>query len=350
MIDKWRKIVSGEDRSHAGLLMLCVLGVLSCFYRFAVWLRNLLYDKGLLKISKANHPVISVGNITAGGTGKTPLTIELCRLLVGKGYKPAVLTRGYASDSGFADEPEEIKLACPSAKVYVNPDRAKAAREAETQSGCDIFILDDGFQHRRLARDLDIAAVDAGCPFGYSRLLPAGMLREPIKNISRADCIAVTKCETAGEKEIENIRSRIRSYNSFAPIINLRQRLVCFTSMEGQKSKLKSLKDKRAFVFCGLASPESFLENISRSGIKITGKKIFKDHHIYTPEDLEFILSASANSDIIVMTRKDFMKVSRIADSPGWEEFRQKAGYFDLSLEFIDGFGRLEDLLNELSR
>ncbi|AQQ08618.1 Tetraacyldisaccharide 4'-kinase [Sedimentisphaera cyanobacteriorum] len=330
--------------------MLCVFIVLSCFYRFAVWLRNLLYDKGLLKISKANHPVISVGNITAGGTGKTPLAIELCRLLVGKGYKPAVLTRGYASDSGFADEPEEIKLACPSAEVFINPDRAQAARNAESNSECNVFILDDGFQHRRLARDLNIAAVDAGCPFGYSRLLPAGLLREPIKNISRADCIAVTKCETAGEKEIENIRNRIRSYNSSAPIAVLRQRFVCFRTLDGQTLKLRSLKDKRAFVFCGLANPESFLENVTRSRIEIAGRRLFKDHHSYTAEDLELILSDSSNSDIIVMTRKDFVKVSRIAEFSGWEEFRKKAGYFELSLEFVDGFGRLEDLLNELGR
>jgi tetraacyldisaccharide 4'-kinase len=196
------------------------MGIAARGYSLVVRLRNFLYSKRRLKIHTADVPVISVGNITTGGTGKTPLVIWLCNTIYQKSKIKnqkcgvAILTRGYKTRGtrdegpfdfaqgrrGTTDELAILAESCPQAKVIVNPDRAAAARRA-VGFCAKVLVMDDGFQHRRLRRDLDIVTIDATCPFGYGRLLPAGLLREPVASLRRADAAVVTRCDQNSESE-----------------------------------------------------------------------------------------------------------------------------------------------------
>ena len=172
----------------------CSMRLAESVYGFGLNLRNGRYDRPgsqtLLPI-----PVISIGNITVGGTGKTPLVIDLVKRLEKMGFSPAVVSRGYKSVRGEPNDEELlIRQSCPSAICVSNPDRVVAANIAHRQFGADIIVLDDGFQHRRLARTIDVLLIDATCPFGYNHLLPRGLLREPLTELKRATLFVLTRC------------------------------------------------------------------------------------------------------------------------------------------------------------
>ena len=186
---KYKKLISGQKKGFEASIVLFFLKILSFIYVIIIVIRTFLYSAGWLKIHRVNVPVISVGNITTGGTGKTPFVIWVYRHIVEnskikkRNILCGILTRGYKT----ADEPKLLEQSCPEAKIIVNPDRIAGAKEAITKYSPNIFILDDGFQHRRIGRDLDIVTIDATCPFGYGRMLPAGLLREPVSSLKRAD-------------------------------------------------------------------------------------------------------------------------------------------------------------------
>ncbi|MBA7659846.1 Tetraacyldisaccharide 4'-kinase [subsurface metagenome] len=187
----FHKLISGQPRCFGAAILRFFLEAAAKLYAAIIALRNLAYSKGWLKVHTAGAAVISVGNITVGGTGKTPLTIWLCNLLREKNVDCAVLTRGYKTTQNYYDEPAVLAEACPHAKVIINPDRVAAARQAINKFGVNVLIMDDGFQHRRLARDLDIVTIDAMRPLGYDKMLPAGLLREPVAALKRADAVRV---------------------------------------------------------------------------------------------------------------------------------------------------------------
>jgi tetraacyldisaccharide 4'-kinase len=185
--ESYRKLISGQRAGYAAAISRFFIAIASHVYSTIIGLRNFLYSKGWLNAHTVGVPVISIGNITVGGTGKTPLVIWLCKFLQQKEFRCAVLTRGYkthtkkrASSIGYrasrTDEPAILTESCPQAKVIVNPDRVAAATEALAKFGAKVLIMDDGFQHRRLHRDLDIVAIDATCPFGYGKIFPMPLL------------------------------------------------------------------------------------------------------------------------------------------------------------------------------
>jgi len=191
----YRKLISGQSTGWFAASSRSALGVAGAVYTIGIRLRNLLYCKGWLKAHRVNAIVFSVGNITTGGTGKTPLVIWLYNLLRQKNYGCAILTRGYKATQNskhktqnYFDEPAILAETCPKAKVIVNPDRVASAAAAVNKFGANVLIMDDGFQHRRLGRDLDIVTIDAMCPFGYGKLLPAGLLREPATALKKSRC------------------------------------------------------------------------------------------------------------------------------------------------------------------
>ncbi len=176
--EAYKKLISGQSKGIAAAGARAVLRLLSWGYAAITGIRNLLYSKGWLKIHRVNVPVISIGNITTGGTGKTPLVIWLAHQITknSKFKNCGILTRGYKT----TDEPEILAQSCPAAKVIINPDRVAGAQEAINKFAAQVLLMDDGFQHRRLGRNLDIVTIDATCPFGYGKILPAGLLQEEL--------------------------------------------------------------------------------------------------------------------------------------------------------------------------
>ena len=211
--EAFRKLVSGESSGLCAILLRFILGIAAHVYRVITWVRNFLYSKGWLKIHRADVPVISIGNITTGGTGKTPLVIRLCNFLRNSGSKCAILTRGYKADENYGDEPAVLAESCPGIQVVVNPDRVAGAAEAISKFGAKVLVMDDGFQHRRLVRELDIVAIDSTVPFGYGKLLPAGLLREPVDSLKRADAAVITRCDQVDEAELIQLEGKLKKVN-----------------------------------------------------------------------------------------------------------------------------------------
>src|SRR5205085_4225613 len=268
------------------------LAPLGTLYGALVRTRLRLYRSGLLKTENVGAPVISVGNITAGGTGKTPLVEWAARALAGEGRRACVLTRGYgraderrrvvASDgrSVLADAREcgdEPRLLAEkllgAASVVCDRDRVAAARWAREHLGADAFVLDDGFQHLRIARDLDIVTLDATAPWGGGRLLPRGRLREPPSSLARADCVVITRAELAGD--LEHLRAEaLRLSGGRAAVISSRARTRGLSPLnppsDSPNAGLEGLGvGSPAAAFCAVGNPRAFFEHLRRAGLEL---------------------------------------------------------------------------------
>ena len=289
-----------------------------------VSLRAMAYRRGLLKSHDCGLPVISVGNLTFGGTGKTPMVISLTKDLIERGYRPAVLTRGYGRESSepmeligpetsisvsrTGDEPQELAQRLPGVPIIIDADRVRGARRAE-EVGADIVILDDGFQHLRLQRDLDLVLVDAGDPWGGDALPPRGRLREPVKAIRRASAVVITKVDRASDSPPEAIVRRIRSIRPDMAILAARlvpQRVRVGRKWEGSEI----LQDQKVFAVAGLGRPEGFRTLLQSAGANVVGHRWFADHFPYGPEDRSWILQeAQQRGAVVVTTAKDAVKL-----------------------------------------
>jgi len=316
-----------EERSGGrhGLLH-ASLHLLSLPYRGVVALRNRLYDRGILRQEKLPCPVVSVGNLTAGGTGKTPTVIFLANLLKGRGRRPAVLSRGYGGKAkapvnivsdgnrllmGWREAGDESVLiagAAPGVPVLTGPKRYLTGQYALRHLGADILILDDAFQHRALFRDLDIALLDAALPFGNGFLLPRGPLREPAEALGRAHLLILTGSSQQTEQPLPGIPSLLSFRGIRRP-----QGLV--EAGTGRTLPLEDLRRKKVCAFAGIGAPETFRRSLADLGAEIVSFRAFPDHHPYGPPDVEDLrrLAAAAGTDRIITTEKDGI---RLADFP----------------------------------
>jgi tetraacyldisaccharide 4'-kinase len=366
--EDYRRLISGQNSGAAAAVLRFFLGLVAAGYSATVRLRNFLYSTGLLKTYRANVPVISVGNITAGGTGKTPLVVWLCKFLQQKQIRCAILTRGYktypqkraASGERRAtrtDEPAILAKSCPQAKVIVNPHRVAAAVEAVDKFGAKVSIMDDGFQHRRLFRDLDIVTIDATRPFGYSKILPAGLLREPLSALTRADAVVITKSDQTNEKELARLEKKLREVNPGMIIAKSIHKPVCARSPDGKETSVKELKDKKIFAFCGIGNPAAFLETIRGFGANLVGSKIYDDHYRYTDNDIEDIHKQAKilKADLILTTQKDWYSTqytirrgSHFAKNAKWgpsTQYELPFGYLAIELIFTAGEDKITQLI-----
>jgi tetraacyldisaccharide 4'-kinase len=303
--DRWRRLVSGEG---SGLLRLA-LSLASIPYGIVVALRCWAFDVGLKQVRRLPRPVVSVGNLTVGGTGKTPLVEALARRL-GEDRKIVILMRGYAAGPEGSDEVHLLGENLPSVRICPGPDRVRQGRLALEEGEVDLFLLDDGFQHRRLHRDLDIVAVDAICPFGYGRLLPRGMLREPMGSFRRAGLVAITRVNQVSPEEVREIRRRIETV---APGLDVVEFLVTSTLVrpDGEEDAAsRPLEGAEVIPFCGIGNPESFARSLREMGSDAE-PVCFPDHHAYTRGDVS-LLDAKADAKeavALVTTQKDAHKV-----------------------------------------
>ncbi|MDQ1409097.1 MAG: tetraacyldisaccharide 4-kinase [Acidobacteriaceae bacterium] len=276
----------------------------SKLYGVGVSIRARFYASGLLKQKRLNAAVISVGNLRFGGTGKTPLVIWLAEKLLAQGHRVAVLTRGYRGTAGSSDEVELMRSRLKNRVIFgVGKNRFAEGRRIESHQAIDIFLLDDGFQHLELARDLDIVLIDASRPMAQS-LLPAGPMREPLSALTRAGIIIFTRAEnTAGAKEAIQRLSNL-------PIFAASTRLLGFRRIGSEVGSLQNLADLGSgpfFAFCGIGNPEAFERDLQRWGIMPAGHVFLADHHRYTLEDVQAIERAAATvgAKSLLTTEKD---------------------------------------------
>jgi len=355
--ESYRKLISGQRADYAAAILRFFLTIASQVYTTIIALRNFLYYKGWLKAHTVGVPVISIGNITVGGTGKTPLVIWLCKSLRQKEFRCAVLTRGYQTHAenrtssaehraSRTDEPAILTQSCPQAEVIVNPDRVTAAAQAVAKFGAKILIMDDGFQHRRLHRDLDIVAIDATRPFGYGKIFPAGLLREPVTSLKRADAAVITRCDQTSETQLAQLEEKLRLINPDMIIAKSIHRPVYAKSISGEEINLDMLKDKRIFAFCGIGNPDAFLGTIKGLGANLTDFKVYNDHHHYTDDCLADIYEQAQhlNTDLILTTQKDWFSTQYTIRNT---QYRIPFAYLEIELKFIDGEDKITKLIED---
>lgn len=307
-----------------------MLSLASAAYGLATAVRNAWYDH----VSRAGHacavPVISVGNVTVGGTGKTPLVIELVTRLREAGCHPAIVTRGYAARSGHgADEVQEYLEALPETPVVVDSDRVRGVRTAAERHAADCVVLDDGFQHRRLRRDFDLVAIDALNPFGGGRLLPAGGLRESLAGLRRASFFVVTRVNLVRETDVERIRAELAMWAPQAPVLTAQvvsDGLTQVYPARAGASRTLRVVDSDAqpdplLPVCGIGNPASVLRLLDSLGIARCEPLLFSDHHDYRTRDLDRIESAVRERGArgVATTRKDWVKLRGLYEASGRE-------------------------------
>jgi len=338
-------IISGQTPGLVGAAARLTLTVLSWPYSAVVRARNHLYSAGRLKVHRADVPVFCVGNLTTGGTGKTPLVVWLCRRLRDKQLRCAVLTRGYRMQTGgLSDEPALLAAQCADTAVVVNPDRVAGAAEAIQQHDAQVLVMDDGFQHRRLARDLDIVVIDATRPFGYGKVLPAGLLREPIDGLRRAHAVVLTRCDQASENTLKHIEEAIRQVNPNLVLARSVHAPVGVKTCDGSTLSVDQLRPQRLFAFCGIGNPQSFFQTITHLGGVLVGSRAYDDHYRYAAADLEQVRreAAAQEASLILTTQKDWTKIAPWTH----REDRPPLGYLAVELQITAGAENLAALID----
>ena len=298
-----------------GLVLVCV--VFALLYGLAVRTRLALYRIGLLPKRRVMVPVISVGNLSMGGTGKTPFAGLLARRLALCGLRPAVVSRGYKAKGGRSDEALMLLEEMPDLIHVEHPDRHAAAQEA-IRAGAQVIVLDDGFSHLRLARDLDILLIDAITPFGQEQWLPLGFFREPLSSMKRADWVVVTRCDTVKKKVLRGIDKRLEKYGvPRSRILHAEHQASSLLPVRGVPpvANPHDLKDRRVWAVSGLAHPRGFHRTLKRLGAKVVGIRALPDHFHYDAEWCaarwpQIEAAALKNgAEFIVVTHKDAVKL-----------------------------------------
>jgi tetraacyldisaccharide 4'-kinase len=322
----WRGVASGRVEPRGpGLVFVWVLVLGSIVYgvlsSFVLWVRA-------LRPVGFDVPIVSVGNLTTGGTGKTPFVIYLARRLARAGRTVAVVSRGYGRSGAGAvvvsrgdrplvgwreagDEPYLIALLTRGIRVVVAARRAEGVRYAVERLGADVVLLDDGFQHVRIKRDLDVLVVDAARPVANGHLLPAGMLREHPLGVRRAGLLVATRCDRAGGAR--RVARTVGALAPGAPIVETRMRPIEFWDVaSGETLAPSSLRGAGALALSSIADPEDFERTLEGLGIRLAGRLSFPDHHRFTGRDHDLVADAvrAAHASVILTTEKDAVRLA----------------------------------------
>jgi len=317
--ETFRQLVDGSRRGIGPAVLRGLLGALAAPYTVAVLARNAAYTRGLLGHRRASVPVLSVGNLTLGGTGKTPLVAWVVRHLLASGRRPAVVSRGYASRGAVSDEAAELAILLPGTPHVADRDRAAAA--AAARRAADIVVLDDGFQHRRLHRDLDIVAIDASDPFGCDHIFPRGLLREPVAGLARADAVVLTRAGGLPADRRQELHAAVLRARNGVPLpawLETDHRPLGLRTASGASEPLASLCGVRVAAFCGIGNPAAFRETLRRTGCQLAGFRAFADHHAYAASDLATLAAwaRETGAERVLTTLKDLVKIREPALGP----------------------------------
>lgn len=316
-----------------------VLRAMSFGFRFGVSLRNHRFDRGT-GIKRLPVPVISIGNLTVGGTGKTPLVMEFLRRLELLGVRSGVLARGYGSVGGDANDEElMIRARFPWVGYAADSDRVRGGRLLLEKHGARLLILDDGFQHRRLHRNLDVVAVDATCPFGFGYVLPRGLLRESIVGLRRADVVVMTRADQVSAAQRLALELRLRELAPSAILLKCRHVVTGMERLDGTAMPLPT-PGTRALLFAGLARPEAFKATVSSLGVEVVGDKWWPDHHPYRRDEVEWLRQTDQfpSRDLLLTTEKDAVKIA-----PLYTRVPEDLGVLKIAIDFLESDGTMLD-------
>ncbi|HET6423357.1 MAG TPA: tetraacyldisaccharide 4'-kinase [Planctomycetaceae bacterium] len=356
-------VISGRHRGVIPAALRTVCHVASWGYAAGMTLRNAAYDSGWWRSHGVDIPVISVGNITTGGTGKTPIVAWITHQLQARGRRPGILSRGYRSldktsflpcttgsasalttsqgDKTLAkpvahnaanDEAMVLAQLCPGVPQVAMRDRVAGAAIAIQQHGCDALVLDDAFQHRRLARDLDLVLIDATQPWGFGHLLPRGLLREPLSALKRADAVIITRADQVDAATITDLRhtvARVRGVDEHIAVRFAPQRLI---NTLGEKKSPTHLVSRKTIAFCGIGNPDGFRHTLRDLGLNAE-LRAFPDHHHYTAADLDRLAEWRQQHDAaaLITTMKDLVKI------PETHSLAEHIWAVDIAPEFLAG-------------
>ncbi|MBU1996351.1 MAG: tetraacyldisaccharide 4'-kinase [Candidatus Omnitrophica bacterium] len=330
----------------------CFLWLISILYGFLATMVCSFYENGILKVNRLNKKVISVGNITLGGVGKTPLVEVIARELKTNGKKPVVLNRGYkdsvsSDESQTKDEARMLERVLEDVPVIVGANRFENAKKYLENNDADVFILDDGFQRWRLHRDLNIVCIDATNPWGNGFLIPRGFLRENLNALKRADMFVITKADL-GHKNVNDIVVKLSDINPKADIVKTIHAPIGFTDIRnGQKKDTAFINDKKVIAFCGIGDPQSFVDILKNLGANIIKSDHFIDHHVYDKRDIVRIMDSNGyiKSNIVVTTQKDAVKIEDMLD-----QFDKGLMVLslDVGLQFIEGKDKIFERINNI--
>ena len=359
-----------ENQTSGVRWLLGTLKVLSWIFALVVSVRYLLYKFGILRRFPLGIQVISIGNVTAGGTGKTPVTEIFARTLAAQGRKVAILSRGYrrkeapfwqrmftqvivpplvVSDGKHilldaatgGDEPYMLASNLPGVAVVVDRNRVKAGRYAIKRLGVDTIILDDGFQYQKLKHSIEVVLVDSTNPFGNGNMLPRGVLREPARNLKRADIIFLTKCRG----DVSAVREEIRKFNTKAEIVECNHTPCVLKDVwSRQEYPLKWLEGKTLCTLSGIASPRGFENSLRHLGAKVVWCERYADHHRYVPGEILYALNRSADmgADALVTTEKDAVRFPRFERTP------ITCLYLRIAIEILSGEESFTEIINRI--
>ena len=351
-------------------VLLGFLKAVSCVFALVVASRYFLYRIGVLRRFPLGIQVISIGNVTAGGTGKTPVTEIFARTLAAEGRKVAILSRGYRRkeapwwqrlftqviepplvvsdgrrvllDSAVGgDEPYMLASNLPGVAVLVDRNRVKAGRYAIKRLGCDTLILDDGFQYQRLKHSIEVVLVDSTNPFGNGHMLPRGVLREPARHIRRADIIFLTKCRG----DVSAVREEIRHYNAKAEIVECNHAPKVLRDVWSREEfPLEWLKGKTTCTLSGIASPKGFENSLRHLGAKVVWCERYADHHRYDASEVLYALNRTADmgADALVTTEKDAVRFPRLEATP------VRCLYLRIAIEILAGRENFTQIINRI--
>ncbi len=338
------RLVRGETRGVLASLARLGLSLISFPYGVIIRLRNLAFDRGWKASHRVGVPVIAVGNLTLGGTGKTPMVEWIGRWFRRHDLRVAILSRGYGDTAGMNDKGRVLEENLPEVPHLQGADRVALARTAVEELASEILILDDGFQHRRLARDLDIVLLDALDPFGLGSIFPRGLLREPVRSLKRAGVVVLSRADLVDEATRLSIRRRAEKSAGPLRWIEARHAPLDLIDAELGSFSLESLTGQKVAAFCGIGNPEGFRRTLAGLGVDLVDFRAFPDHHAYTGPDVADLSRwvRDLGAELALTTQKDLVKLR--TSSLGPVPLRA----LRIGLEIMEGAEVLEQALSEL--
>jgi tetraacyldisaccharide 4'-kinase len=314
-------------------------------YCLVMWIRNRLYDWRIKRVHVSQLPVISVGNLSVGGTGKSPTVAWIARWFRQRDLRVAILSRGYGQlDDGRNDEALELELKLPDVPHLQNKDRVAAAQLATEELEMQLLVLDDGFQHRRLARSLDIVLIDATDSAASQWPLPAGLRREPLSSLERADLVIVTRADMVEASRLDLLCKKIQSQSSQLQVVTASHRPKSLLQFPSRQLGLNRLAGTKVLAFCGIGNPEAFFESLRKLGAELLDTRAWPDHHAYSLDDIQWITNwhQSDKEAVLICTVKDWVKIQE-AEIEG-----RSLLALEIEMELLDGAELLEARLQHL--
>ncbi len=319
----------------------------SRLYGLAVARRNARFDQGI-GVQSIDRPVVSVGNITTGGTGKTPMVAWIAEQLLAAGHHPAIAMRGYKSKPGqTSDEQAEYTQRLPNVPVIANPDRTTALQAfLPSHPEIDCILLDDGFQHRQLKRDLDLVLIDATANTFMDRLLPAGNLREPLKSLRRADAVIVTHADPDDSSQISNLKSQIEAHHGSPPLAFSQHTWthleILATANNPQRHELNWLRGKHTLTMLGVGNPQSIITQLENADANVAVNIPCADHELFDRAKVAVARGLCTGCDAMVVTAKDWVKLRDLID---WSVWPVPIVVPQLAIDVFEGASALRNLL-----